>query len=448
MATRMGDAHEIAARARKLPSWTVTKPRSLSGGYKIKAPDGHVVQVHLTSSDVNAMRHVLAELNAHGLEEQEAQWEAKRKADNAAELARQQKAANDRAAMLVKQSQSIRSAAGPYAAPEYVEKEWFTTKHPRPWFRWVIMTPDLATFLLDNHNTDNRPHKPKTVEHYRKVILSGQWHLTHQGMAMDTRAVVQDGQHRMMAIRESGVECPVAFFAGMPQENFKAIDEGLLRKAADLFGKDGEVNVTLTQAVVKLVGAFRDPVSVRTAYHTKQTNESMYDAFQEDALSLRTSVRFGSSMYKKAKMNATAVAAAHYLIRRQNGNDNPYVEAFFNGLMTGFKAGTRRALDEDDPRQKLRNYVENIRESKNKRLNALDNLCLILIAWNHVTDNNRPQNVRWTESMDIPGVQQCSPNGRYASAIPTALSGEIEHAQRMIADTEDRVAAASSSSPR
>lgn len=437
MVTRMGEAHEIAARARRLPSWTVTKPRSLSGGYKIKAPDGHVVQVHLTSSDVNGMRHVLAEMNQHGFEVQEKQWEAQRSAEKAAELARQQKAANDRAATLVKQAGLARKAAGPYAAPEYVEKEWFTTKHPRPWHRWVIMTPDLATFLLDNHNTDNRPHKPKTVEHYRKVILSGQWHLTHQGMAMDTRAIVQDGQHRLMAIRESGVECPVSFYTGMPPENFKAIDEGLLRKAADLFGKDGEGYVSLLQAVVKLVGAFKDPVSARAAYHTKQTNESMYDAFKEDADDLRTSVRYGSQNYKKAKMNSTAVASAHYLIRRQNGKDNPYVEAFFNGLMSGFKGATRTALDEDDPRQKLRDYVENIRDSKNKRLNALDNLCLILIAWNQVTDNYKPKFARWADNMDIPGVQQCSPTGRYASAIPIALTGEIEHAQRGLAEVRE-----------
>ena len=433
MATRQGTAHEIAARCKRLPGWTVTAPRSMSGGYKITAPDGWVTQVHLTSSDMNAAKTILRELNNHGLSKDEEAWEEQRVKEREEELARQRKAANLKARQLASQVSITAKAAGPYAAPEPVEKEWFVTAHPAPWHKWVVMTPELASYLLDNHNTDNRPLNKATVEHYRNIILSGQWRLTHQGMAMDVRQILQDGQHRLSAIVAAGIDVPVSFYVGMPEENFKAIDEGLLRKAAHLFGKDGEGYAASLQATIKLIGAYNDPLDSRRAYHTKQTNASIYDAFQgDDKNALREAVRWGVANYRKPKMNATGLAAAHFLLRKQNGHDNPYVIAFLHGLITGFKGATRIALDEDDPRQKLRDYVENLRDSPRKRLNAFDNLCLVLIAWNQVVENHRPRFARFADNMDVPGILQCSPDGRWASAAPNALMGEVQWAMEQV----------------
>jgi hypothetical protein len=130
--------------------------------------------------------------------------------------------------------------------------------------RWVNVTPDMASKILTDHNGDNRPLSPDTVRYYRDLIVAGMWHLTHQGWAFDIRGMLQDGQHRAAAIVEAGdvsqepIRVPVAVFVGMPLENFKAIDEGRLRTAKQLFSKAGEKNATCLQTCVRLVHYHRD----------------------------------------------------------------------------------------------------------------------------------------------------------------------------------------------
>jgi hypothetical protein len=427
MTTTKGEAHALAARVAKVPGWKVSKPRSLSGAYKITPPNGNeVVQVHLTPSDPNWMSVVMRALNRAGFEADEAK--AREAADKlkARELESQRAAAEKKAAELAAHATAIQKARGPYAMPETVPWDWFATHHPAPWFRWVLITPELAARMVDKEcglNTDNRPLRPKTVAHYKAVILSGQWHLTHQGMAIDQRGVLQDGQHRLHAIAESGVTVPAAFFVGMPPENFKAIDEGLLRRAADLIAKDGGSYSALSASVMRLVDAY-DSADPRRAYHAKYTNESVYDLFQLDADNMRESVRFGSSHYKKPKMNATGLAAAHYMLRKINGAENVYVEAFFNGLITGVKGDTRMILDDEDPRQKLRELFINWRE-KGRRINALDNAALIVQTWNYVVLNERPRFIRFADNMEIPRPLACADNGLNASQCPQALTLEV-----------------------
>jgi len=437
MGTRRQEAHELAARVKRVPSWKVTTPRSMSGAYKCTSPNGEVVQIHLSPSDTNFAEHVLRDLTSLGFLDDEAKWIEQRDREKAAQLEMQRKQAAARGAKLAAESASLQRAKGPYAAPEEVAYEWFAEKHPAPWVRWVIVTPELAARLLEHHNTDNRTLRPGTVNHYKAVILSGQWHLTHQGMAMDQRGIVQDGQHRLAAIRDSGVPCPVAFFVGMPIENFKAIDEGLLRRAADLIGKDGTQYAALSASIMKLIDAF-DATEPRRVYHQKMTNESVYDMVQLDAENIRDSVRYGSSHYKKCKMNATGLGGAHYLIRKHNGRDNVYVEAFFYGLSHGIKGDTRIVLDDDDPRTKLRELFTNWRE-KGKRINALDNCALIVMTWNFVVSNHRPRFMRLADNMEIPKISKCAPEGKYASAVPEALMLETQFAARALA--EQRAAA-------
>lgn len=325
---------------------------------------------------------------------------------------------------------ALARAAGPYLTePETVEIGWYTTKHPRPWMRWVKMNPVIAQLLLDEYNGDNRPLRPRTVEHYKNIILSGQWHLTHQGAAMDTRGLLQDGQHRLQAIVEAGdhlgdLEVGMAFTVGMPEENFKAIDEGLLRSAADLFAKDGVTYGNQIQSMIRLIRAFED-VNPRRMFRLKATNEFIYDTFYGNEEELTMAARFGQTNYRKAYLTPGALGAAYYLLRKKNGPDNKYVEAFFEGLLTGRKAGTRLALDDLDPRAVTRQYFQNLKLNK-KRFTGIEALAIIVMAWNNVVNGYRPRFVRFTDDQDIPRITICADRGPNASVCPEILYGEVD----------------------
>lgn len=426
----VNEAHAIAARVKRVPGWKATQVRSLSGAYKVTAPNGKVIQIHNTASDNNWHHSVWRAINAEGFEADEQRWKEAEERDKKARNDRARAEAERKAQDIARRAALLQKVRGPYAQPEEVPLSWFIEPHPAPWHRWVLMSPELAGELMESINTDNRQRRKHTVEHYRNVILSGQWHLTHQGMAIDQRGILQDGQHRLAAIRESGVTVPVSFYVGMPTENFKAIDEGLLRRAADLVGKAGESYAAMTAAMVKLIDAY-DSTDPRKAYHTKKTNETVWDLLKLDEENIRSAVRFGSSNYKKPKLNGTGMAGAYYLIRKKNGPDNPYVEAFFSGLINGFKGESRVMLDDDDPRTRLRELMINFRD-KGKRVNALDCCALIIMAWNFTVQDHRPRFLRLADNMELPPPDKCATEGRWASACPSVLVGEIGTAVRTL----------------
>ncbi|MCL2624370.1 MAG: hypothetical protein FWD31_11970 [Planctomycetaceae bacterium] len=96
----------------------------------------------------------------------------------------------------------------------------------------VYVTPQLAQQWLEC-NVFNRPFKQDVVDIYIRQIKSGLWRRTHQGVAFDTRGTLIDGQHRLMAIVNTGITVPMLVFTDESKENFEFIDCGRNRSNLD-----------------------------------------------------------------------------------------------------------------------------------------------------------------------------------------------------------------------
>lgn len=420
MATIKTEITALIGRCRRV-GWDVV----MSGTeHKVTFDDGSVYLIHSSYSDRNAPKRVLRHLESKGLLDKEEALEKQNAADKAARLAADRKTAAALGRKLAREAKATERAAGPYAGPEVVPLEWFLAEHPAPWMRWVIIDPPLAVELL-KRNTDNRPSRQSTVEYYARLITQKKMHLTHQGMAMDTRGILQDGQQRLQACVEADQPIEVPFFVGMPPENFKAIDEGRNRSVADLFGKDGVSDPNLLSGAMRLIAAYREPYP-RAFLKVKTPNELLYDAFKGDPEHLAASVKWGRANYQRAKVLGSALSAAKYLLGDANGHDNAFVTAFFNGLVTGRKGDSRLMLDADDPRFLLRENMQQRRERGN-RLRGIDQLGFVLLAWNLVVDRSQAgRRIRWTDGQDqIPHIVVCLDKGRTGSAPPDFLRGEF-----------------------
>jgi hypothetical protein len=431
MATRISESKDLAARCRKAG----LKVTVIRDGWKVYDPQNQPHVIHRTYSDGQwSLKLITKEIEEAGLlEAEKIQMEEKAEARKAA--ARELRAKEARALEEAQQRADrnnalVVKAAGPYMVePEDVGYDWFATPHPAPWMRIVWMYPELADKILKNHNSDNRPVNDKQVEHYKNVILSGQWKFTHQGGAMDTRAVLQDIQHRFFAIVAAGevdpdVRVPVAFWVGMPVENFAAIDENLLRTAAHLFGKAGEKYVANLQAVMRLVIAFRTGgESARRVLREKITNQTYLDEFGSDADHIRECVAFGVNGARKLRgCTATNLATAAYLIRSANGPDNQYVEAFFAGLVTGTKAWSNIVLPGDDPRAVLREKFMEMKDNPKSRKPAIDIVAMIIKSWNNIVMERSPRTLNHDPRAAMPQILICHVNQGVA---PRQLSDEI-----------------------
>lgn len=325
-----------------------------------------------------------------------------------------------------------RRASGPYLTPEDVKITWFAQPHPAPWMRWVLMTPEIASYLLREHNDDNRPLRPGRIEYYKKIMAKNKWRLTHQGIAMDSRAVLQDGQHRLAAIVDAGKEVPglkvpLAFFVGMDPENFQAIDENLNRSPMDLFAKGGiKYGPTIT-TLIRLALAYQQD-EPRKLLRVKLPNETILDYFKTGNTSLlEEGAKFGVANWKKTKSTPGPLAAAYYLLRTANDVDNEpnaYVQAFLDGLVTGLKSGTRIVLDDDDPRRVLRNHFERLKD-EGKKFTPLDIVNVVIISWNNVVTGRSPRFFKYDDTASAPRILRCADRGPDRSACPTPLLGEI-----------------------
>lgn len=428
--TRQRETTELIKRIKRA-GWRVQE--STDGWMVFPADKSHSpVSVHKTPSSIRTIKHLQAQLKRRGLELSEARMAEIKNKTRTTALSRARTAPAFQAADVDTPTGPIMAqpqVVNPYQEPEDVHITWYAQKHPLPWMRWVWMTGEIAGYLLDNHNQDNRPLRGQRVDHYESIILSGQWHRTHQGMAMDTRGILQDGQHRLQALRNASAKVPnlrvpVAFFVGMADENFKAIDEGLLRTAGQLFAKDEEKNAGNIQTCVRLGMAFMDQ-NPRRLMRQRFTNERIYDFFNEDAQELRDASDFGVANAKKCWATPGSVAAARYALRKKNGVDNAFVAAYLEGLVTGFKAGTRIGLDETDPRAVVRDHFQQIK-MKGKRMPGIEMMSIIVIGWNNIVSGHRPRYMKFDDQSPIPRITVCADSGPNASACPEMLYGEVD----------------------
>ena len=94
------------------------------------------------------------------------------------------------------------------------------------------ITPSKAKKMLEM-NTCNRTVRESRVREYANEMTAGRWRLTGQGIVIFEDGRVADGQHRLLAVIESGVTIQIPVARGAKEEAMSAIDIGAKRTVAD-----------------------------------------------------------------------------------------------------------------------------------------------------------------------------------------------------------------------
>lgn len=382
----------IAGRARRI-GWPVeTNDTGGAWLYRITRPDGVRIQLHKSPSDVNWQAAVLKRLNGPrklfdtAEHEEKERREKARQARLAADLAAGQAAAARTAAKAATIQAALTRAAGPHAVTD-ADPAWILTPHDLPEIRHVIIGPDLAAKILDNANTSNRHFRPHRADEFAQIIRDGEWAVTHQGIAIDTAGTLQDGQHRLAAIRDTGSPQPLFVTVGMPPSNFTKVDTALLRTARDALGMRGETNVTLLAAVVRLIVMWDRYGDQMYSRKGQKVSIDAIDRFTADhAEPLRAAVRKASAIRQEIKIIGSGLAAAIFLIGRAAGHDNPHLDRFVDDLETGTH------LDRTDPVYTLRRQI--LRPAPG-RGNGYIILAQLIKCWNHRVRGNTPHAIVW-----------------------------------------------------
>ncbi len=95
------------------------------------------------------------------------------------------------------------------------------------------VTPEIAAHFLQK-NKNNRDYRKSWVAHLSRIIKNGEWLTTHQGIALDKQGNLIDGQHRLLAIIDSGLPVQINVSYDVDASTFSCIDIGVKRNLADI----------------------------------------------------------------------------------------------------------------------------------------------------------------------------------------------------------------------
>ena len=116
------------------------------------------------------------------------------------------------------------------------------------------ISPAYASMLLKNNGLNRRPSLHR-IRMYARDMLNGQWQLTHQGILIGKDGVVIDGQHRLMAIIESGVtiKMQISFSDDIDSPKNCILDQGMSRSVGFIIGKDSSL-IGIANLAIELHG--------------------------------------------------------------------------------------------------------------------------------------------------------------------------------------------------
>jgi hypothetical protein len=274
-----------------------------------------------------------------------------------------------------------------------LDEAWCLVTHKDEDMRKVFITPELAEKLLGlNHH--NRPLRRKEVEAWKLKLREGEFRCTHQGVAIDSKGSLQDGQHRLTAIFEEGIGTFMWVAVGCEPDNFDVIDTGLNRNYGDVLYLSGETDVFVLGSTVRLIHLYltRDYIAWGKS---KISNHMVMEAFRKDPNGHREATRMGRVLTANIPLTRTAGGAAFYVISRVNKAN--VVEDFFDGLASG--AG----LSREDPRLTLKRMLE--RKARDReRAFAAEHLALTVKCWNAWAEGAEVRQFSWKRTEDMPRV--------------------------------------------
>jgi hypothetical protein len=263
------------------------------------------------------------------------------------------------------------------------------------------ITPVKAAEMLAA-NTSNRPLSRSTVRAFAEAMRRGDWLVTHQGIAFDTRGVLVDGQHRLAAVVEADVAVEMAVFTDVEPDTFDVLDTGKRRNAADVLAIEGEKSSTLLAAMVRTVWQYENrPDASWSGGAAAVTNHQIVQTL-EAHLKIREFIAVGERIATETGMIKSAAGAAAYLVEQANKGRKTRLAEWHEGVIDG--AG----LGKNDPRLVFRRTMFAMARKQagvvQRRRDTREHVALYLKAFNAWAAGETITQLRFTAREPVPIV--------------------------------------------
>lgn len=185
----------------------------------------------------------------------------------------------------------------------------------------ITVTPKIAEYILDTMNTGNRPIKKGVVMKYSKIMEDGNWRFSPETISVSKSGKLLNGQHRLLAVVNSGMTAKFLFATGFDDDVFSVLDRGATRTRSDALG----INKKLAEAGALLARLEIKTVSLITDNDVLAASERIRVAHDELIERAPTSARlFGSTAFR--------LAASARMMQSEN---REYVLSLYRDLVLG-----------------------------------------------------------------------------------------------------------------
>lgn len=247
--------------------------------------------------------------------------------------------------------------------------------------------PDFARRLIGLNTENFRNVDQKRVNRYAADMVKGNWDLTGDTIKISSGILI-DGQHRLLAVIQSGVEITTAVAYDVAESSFH-VDKGKPRSFAQWLSYKGYSHANNVASIVKLVLMHDKGFWRHMTFQVDDYSEyEMFAYAEKNRVSVEASAKLASAV---SKLVPPSVAGAIIHIgsgRSQHPMGIDMVEWFWNGVISGTN------LDKADPPLVLRNRFLLSKSSVSKRLSPPLARWLTTVAWNKAVQEQPIKHLR------------------------------------------------------
>jgi len=130
----------------------------------------------------------------------------------------------------------------------------------------VKVTPAIAEQYLSK-NIKNRSISQSRVSGYANDMKEGRWLFNPNPVSFDVTGELIDGQHRLLAVIESGCEIDMLILYGAPEASKAIIDFNRPRSASDILKIEGYADANNISALAKKIIAVENGKKAEISTH-------------------------------------------------------------------------------------------------------------------------------------------------------------------------------------
>jgi hypothetical protein len=235
------------------------------------------------------------------------------------------------------------------------------------------LDPDKANLLLEI-NTRNRKISQEAVTAYARMMAAGKWLFNGAPYAVGTDCSLQDGQHRCLAIVESGATVDAVALLGLPPEAQIVTDTGRRRSASDTLTLAGVPNSANAAATVRILMAWDGGKIMHGGFTAGNVEVLDYLRDKLDVINAAVTEAM-RARNNGVPIPTSALAAVHVKLVGMPEVPEEMIKTFFSKVCDGTH------LSDGDPELALRGLLMR-RHANGVRVSRAEGLYYIIAAWN------------------------------------------------------------------